>query len=55
MPKEIQYEYHPDNLKLSDPNVISQDEIQGHEMVLNVGPPHPSTHGVLRLEVLSDG
>lgn len=25
------------------------------EMILNVGPQHPSTHGVLRLELVSDG
>ena len=24
-------------------------------MLLNIGPQHPSTHGVLRLEVLTDG
>lgn len=25
------------------------------EMVINIGPQHPSTHGVLRLEIISDG
>ncbi len=25
------------------------------EMVLNMGPQHPSTHGVLRLELITDG
>ena len=29
--------------------------IQGDEMVLNMGPQHPSTHGVLRLKIHTDG
>ena len=29
--------------------------LKTEEMVLNVGPQHPSTHGVLRLEVVTDG
>ena len=28
---------------------------EGEDMVLNMGPQHPSTHGVLRLELLCDG
>lgn len=28
---------------------------QGEEMVVNMGPQHPSTHGVLRLELVLDG
>ena len=29
--------------------------VQGDQMVLNIGPQHPSTHGVLRLKVWTDG
>ena len=29
--------------------------VQGEEMILNIGPQHPSTHGVLRLRVKTDG
>ena len=28
---------------------------EGEEMILNMGPQHPSTHGVLRLELQTDG
>ena len=30
-------------------------ELGAEEMVLNMGPQHPSTHGVLRLELITDG
>ena len=29
--------------------------LKAHEMVINMGPQHPSTHGVLRLVVTLDG
>ena len=29
--------------------------IKGDEMILNMGPQHPSTHGVLRLKIHTDG
>ncbi|MBH30812.1 MAG: NADH-quinone oxidoreductase subunit NuoD [Candidatus Marinimicrobia bacterium] len=29
--------------------------VHGEEMILNIGPQHPSTHGVLRLRVKTDG
>jgi len=29
--------------------------LKNHEMVVNMGPQHPSTHGVLRLELIVDG
>ena len=31
------------------------EEYTGDEMILNMGPQHPSTHGVLRLELHTDG
>ncbi|MEM6522174.1 MAG: NADH-quinone oxidoreductase subunit D [Bacteroidota bacterium] len=55
MANEIQYKYHPDNLVLSEPNKYKESELKSTEMVLNLGPQHPSTHGVLRLEVLTEG
>jgi NADH-quinone oxidoreductase subunit D len=30
-------------------------QLREHEMVINMGPQHPSTHGVLRLELVVDG
>ena len=37
--------------------VIEQElgTVHGDEMILNIGPQHPSTHGVLRLKVHTDG
>jgi NADH-quinone oxidoreductase subunit D len=53
--KEIQYEYHPDNHIKSEPNKYSASNLKREEMVISFGPQHPSTHGVLRLEVVTDG
>jgi NADH-quinone oxidoreductase subunit D len=50
-----QYQYRPENFALSDTPKYSLDNLKTEEMVLNMGPQHPSTHGVLRLEVVTDG
>ncbi len=55
MGQQVQYIFHPDNLKNSEPNFYKDGDVNEGEMVINIGPQHPSTHGVLRLEVKTDG
>ncbi|QRR02754.1 NADH-quinone oxidoreductase subunit D [Dyadobacter sandarakinus] len=55
MANPIQYEYKPEYLTVSVPSKYKAENLRTEEMVLNMGPQHPSTHGVLRLEVLTDG
>ncbi len=52
---KIQYKYSPDNLSISEPVKYDPTKLKSEEMLINIGPQHPSTHGVLRLEVVSDG
>jgi NADH-quinone oxidoreductase subunit D len=52
---KIQYQYDPAHLQRSESSVYKTSDLQSHEMLINIGPQHPSTHGVLRLEVLTDG
>lgn len=49
------YKYDPTNLPLSEPNKLDVAGLRSEEMIVNIGPQHPSTHGVLRLEVLLEG
>ncbi|PWJ42573.1 NADH-quinone oxidoreductase subunit D [Sediminitomix flava] len=55
MSKTIQYQYDQNHLTNSAPTFYKESDLKDGEMLLNIGPHHPSTHGVLRLEVLSDG
>lgn len=55
MANPIQYEYSPDHLRNSVPGKYREADLRSEEMIINIGPQHPSTHGVLRLEVLTDG
>ena len=34
---------------------IQEDDIPTEEMLLNMGPQHPATHGVLRIVLRTDG
>lgn len=42
-------------LDRSEPLKYKESELRTEEMIINVGPQHPATHGVLRLEVVTDG
>ncbi|MGV3604497.1 MAG: NADH-quinone oxidoreductase subunit D [Dyadobacter fermentans] len=55
MSNAIQYEYKPEHFIASAPTKYNSENLRTEEMVLNMGPQHPSTHGVLRLEVVTDG
>ena len=55
MAKQLQYQYDEQNLKQSEPNKYRPEDLKAEEMIVNIGPQHPSTHGVLRLEVVTDG
>lgn len=56
MPSDkVQYKYNPGGLQLSEPNKFRPENLRAEEMIINLGPQHPSTHGVLRLEVLLEG
>ncbi len=49
-PLPTTYVSSPDELKTSSGRTLRTDE-----MIINMGPQHPSTHGVLRLEIVVDG
>ena len=53
--KSIQYQFKAENLLNSEPNKFSARNLKREEMVLSLGPQHPSTHGVLRMEVVTNG
>ena len=42
------------SLHIEDPRIVEFD-VQTDEMLVNMGPQHPSTHGVLRLLLRTDG
>lgn len=52
---KIQYLFKKDNLTLSEPTKYQAAALKTEEMLINLGPQHPSMHGVLRLEVITDG
>lgn len=55
MANQVQYQYDEQNLRHSEPNKYRPEDLKAEEMIVNIGPQHPSTHGVLRLEVVTDG
>lgn len=55
MADRIQYIFDRDNLNKSEPQKFREEDLRREEMIINIGPQHPSTHGVLRLEVVANG
>lgn len=55
MANKVQYIFDDKNLRNSEPQKYNAEDLKSEEMVINIGPQHPSTHGVLRLEVVTNG
>ena len=55
MANEVQYIFDNQNLQKSEPQKFRPEDLKREEMIVNIGPQHPSTHGVLRLEVITNG
>lgn len=55
MPRSVQYQFKEEFLHSSEPIVTKEEDLKAEEMLINIGPQHPSTHGVLRLETITDG
>lgn len=55
MAQSLSYEYRPGNLEQSEPSGYNISDLKEGQTIINFGPQHPSTHGVLRLEVVADG
>lgn len=55
MGRAIQYTYDEGHLHNSEPTRYNWETLPDGHLLLNMGPQHPSTHGVLRLEVITDG
>lgn len=55
MADTVQYIFDPKNLNQSEPGKYQEEDLRREEMIINIGPQHPSTHGVLRLEVVARG
>ncbi len=53
--RKVQYVFREEYLTESEPTKYQLEDLGDGKLLLNVGPQHPSTHGVLRLEVITDG
>lgn len=54
MARQIQYSYQAGNSNLTEPTKYQLADLSAEQVLINIGPQHPATHGILRLEVILD-
>lgn len=47
--------YQTTNFNLTEPTKYQPADLSAAQVLINIGPQHPATHGILRLEVILDG
>ena len=55
MANKIQYILKKEHHTRAVPTKYRPEDLKAEEVLINVGPQHPATHGILRLEVILDG
>ena len=55
MANRIQYISKQDHHTQAAPAKYKPKDLKAEEVLINIGPQHPATHGILRLEVITDG
>ncbi len=55
MANQIQYIFDPEHHAQAAPTKHRPEDLGVGETLINMGPQHPATHGILRLEVITDG
>ena len=55
MANKVQYTLNKNHHTEAAPTKYQPGELKAEEVLLNIGPQHPAPHGILRLEVITDG
>lgn len=55
MANKIQYTPKINHHTRSEPTKYRSEDLKAEEVLINIGPQHPATHGILRLEVILNG
>jgi len=55
MANNIQYKSRSSYFTQAEPTKYRPEDLKTEEILINIGPQHPATHGILRLEVIVDG